>query len=120
LLRAIGDLAEAQRRDSEWIAEVVDELAERLLTAEEGGGLRIERHGWEDLPEPLARRVVRLALRRSGAARDVSRVHIERVVNSLRSGRSGSRIELPGGLELACEQDAFRLRRIPVPGSGAC
>jgi tRNA(Ile)-lysidine synthase len=120
LLRAIGDLAEAQRRDSEWIAEMVEEASERLLTVEPGGGLRIARHGWRDLPEPLARRVVRLALRRSGAARDISRVHIERVVNSLRWGRSGSRIELPGSLELTCEHDAFRLRRIPVEGRGAC
>ena len=119
LLRAIGDLAEAQRRDSEWIAEIVEGEAERFLS-EEDGGLRIERSGWEALPDALARRVVRLALRRTGAARDISRVHLERVVNTLRSGRPGSRIELPGGLELACEHDAFRLRRTPVAGKGAC
>jgi tRNA(Ile)-lysidine synthase len=115
LLRAIGDLAEAQRRDSEWIAEIVEGEAERFVS-EEDGGLRIERSGWEALPDALARRVVRLALRRIGAARDISRVHLERVVNALRSSRPGSRIELPGGLELACEHDAFRLRRTPVAG----
>jgi tRNA(Ile)-lysidine synthase len=119
LLRAIGDLAEAQRRDSEWIAQIVEREAERFLTTEDGG-LRIARSGWEALPEALARRVVRLALRRTGAARDVSRVHLERVVNTLRSGRPGSRIELPGGLELACEDDSFRLRRTPVSPKGAC
>lgn len=119
LLRAIGDLAEAQRRDSEWIAELVESKAEGLLT-EEDGGLRIARSGWEALPEALARRVARLALRRTGAARDISRVHLERVVKLLRSGRPGSCIELPGGLELACEDDAFHLRRTPVPGKGAC
>jgi hypothetical protein len=119
LLRAIGDLAEAQRRDSEWIAELVEREAERLLTLEDGG-LRIARSGWDALPEALARRVARLALRRAGAARDVSRVHLERVVKTLRSGRSGSSIELPGGLELACEHDAFHLRRTPVSGKGPC
>jgi tRNA(Ile)-lysidine synthase len=119
LLRAIGDLAEAQRRDSEWIAEIVEDEADRFLTVEDGG-LRIARSGWEALPEALARRVVRLALLRAGAARDISRVHLERVVNALRSGRQGSCIELPGGLELTCEHDAFRLRRNPVPGKGAC
>jgi tRNA(Ile)-lysidine synthase len=119
LLRAIGDLAEAQRRDSEWIAKLVDGEAERFLTAEDGG-LRIARSGWEALPEALARRLARLALRRTGAARDVSRVHLERVVNALRFAREGSCIELPGGLELTCERDAFRLRRTPVPGRGAC
>jgi tRNA(Ile)-lysidine synthase len=113
LLRAIGDLAEAQRRDAEWIAGIVEREAERFLTEEEGG-LRIVRSGWEALPEALARRVVRLALRRAGAARDISRVHLERVVNILRSGRPGSCIELPGGLELACDHDGFHLRRTPV------
>ena len=114
LLRAIGDLAEAQRRDSEWIAKIVEREAERFLTVEDDG-LRIARSGWQALPEALARRVARLALRRTGAARDISRAHIERVVNALRSGRPGSCIELPGGLELACDRDAVRLRRTPVP-----
>jgi tRNA(Ile)-lysidine synthase len=119
LLRAIGDLAEAQRRDAEWIAEIVEREAERLLTVEEGG-LRMARSGWEALPEALARRVVRLALRRTGGARDISRAHLERVVEALRRGRTGSCIELPGGFELACERHAFHLRRAPVPGKGAC
>jgi tRNA(Ile)-lysidine synthase TilS/MesJ len=119
LLRAIGDLAEAQRRDSEWIAEIVEGEADRLLTVEDGG-LRIARSGWDALPEALARRVARLALRRAGAARDISRVHLERVVNALRSPRRDSCIELPGGLELTCEDEAFRLRRTPVPGERKC
>jgi tRNA(Ile)-lysidine synthase len=119
LLRAIGDLAEAQRRDSEWIAEIVEREAERFLTVEDRG-LRIARSGWEDLPEALARRLVRLALRRTGAARDISRVHLERVVNTLRCGRPGSSIQLPGGLELSCEHEAFHLRRAPVREKGAC
>jgi tRNA(Ile)-lysidine synthase len=115
LLRAIGDLAEAQRRDSEWIAEIVEGEAERFLTVEDDG-LRIALSGFDALPEALARRVVRLALRRSGAARDITRVHIERVVNALRSGRPGARIELPGGLQLVCGREAALLRRAAVSG----
>jgi len=118
--------ARARLRAS-WLPGLRDAFNPRLLRAigdllltEEDGGLRISRSGWEALPEALARRVARLALRRSGAARDISRVHLERVVNTLRSGRPGSCIELPGGLKLACEHDAFHLRRTPVPGKGAC
>lgn len=114
LLRAIGDLAEAQQRDSEWIAKLVEEEAGRFICAEDGG-LRIARSGWEAVPEALARRLVRLLLRRVGAARDVSRVHLDRVLKMLRSGRTGAVIELPGGLELVCDRDAFRLRRVPDP-----
>ena len=110
LLRALCNLAEAQTRDSEWMEELVEREA-RLRFAEEGGQLRIEPKGWEALPEALARRLVRLALRRCGGGRDVSRVHLTRALAFLRNGRRGKRIELPGGLRLSCEGSGFLLAR---------
>jgi tRNA(Ile)-lysidine synthase len=110
LLQRIAALAEAQSRDAEWIAiEVEREAAFRLCETHEG--LRIVRAGWRAVPDALARRLARKALAGQGGARDVSRTHLERMVSFLRSGRTGARIELPGHLELACERDAFWLRR---------
>lgn len=123
LLRAIGDLAEAQRRDAEWIEELVEEEARRRLWPEPGG-LALAREGWSSLPEPLARRVTRRALERTGLGREVSRRHLERALGFLRNGRTGKRLELPGGAVLDCERDAFRLRVRPtartVPREAAC
>ncbi|HXV35788.1 MAG TPA: tRNA lysidine(34) synthetase TilS, partial [Myxococcota bacterium] len=65
LLRAVADLAEAQRRDSEWIAEVVEREAVARFELE-GGWLRARAEGWDELPEALARRIARWALRRCG------------------------------------------------------
>ena len=108
LLRALADLAEALRRDAEWIeAQVASEAARRF--SEEGGCLWIERKEWDALPEALARRLARLALRRAGRGRDVSRAHLGRMLAFFRSGRSGTAIELPGGLELARQAERFRL-----------
>jgi tRNA(Ile)-lysidine synthase len=108
LLRAIGDLAEAQREDSAWIATQVErEAASRF--APDGRWLRIEANDWEALPEALARRLARWALVCCGAGRYVSRVHLERMLAFLRSGRRGSIIELPGGLRLERGRSGFRL-----------
>jgi tRNA(Ile)-lysidine synthase len=108
LLRAIGNLAEAQRRDAEWIAaEVEREAAARF--AEEGSWLVIDAKDWVALPEALSRRLVRAALERCGAGRLVSRVHLERALRFLAEGRAGTAIELPGGLRLRRDAAGFRL-----------
>lgn len=119
LLRVLGDLAESQRRDSEWIeAQVEREASWRF--SREGAELRIERKDWSSLAEALARRLARRALRELGAGRDVSRVHLARMLVFLRAARAGTRLELPGGLELVREREAFRLRPRRVPPTAAC
>jgi tRNA(Ile)-lysidine synthase len=107
-LRAVADLAEAQRRESEWIESRVAERS-RALVAREGEGFRLARAGWTELPDALARRLLRALLRDAGAGRDVSRRHLERTHAFVRSARTGARLELPGGLVLAASRDAFRL-----------
>ena len=44
--------------------------------------------GWAALPEALARRLARRAMREAGLERDVRRVHLERMLDFLRRGRS--------------------------------
>ena len=117
LLRALGDLAEAVRRDGEWIGEFVDaQLAD--LSAVEDRTRRIDPRPWADLPDGLARRLVARMLAQAGAGRDTTRVHILRCVAFLRDGRPGSRIELPGDLELRRDRAGFRLG--PVQPRGSC
>ena len=117
LLRAIGDLAEAQRRESEWTAAWVESEASRRFSAEADGSLRIAAEGWEPAatPDALARRLARVALHRMGASRDVSRMHLDRIVRFWRSGRRGRVLELPGDLALYRDAHGFRLgRRLPL------
>ena len=108
LLRAIADLAEAQRRDSAWIAAEVEREARTRFTSE-GAWLEIDAKDWAALPEALARRLIRDALRRAGISRHVTRVHLERVQRFLERPVRGRRIELPGGLELRGEPGRARL-----------
>ena len=110
LLRAIGDLAEAQRRDSEWLGEIVEEEASHVFDRQENGALRTAARGWAERPEGLARRLVKWALIDVGGGRDLSRAHLMRVLSFLREGRPGRAIQLPGGISLRREnRDSFLL-----------
>ncbi len=111
LLRTLGDLAEAGRRDLEWIEGLVDEaIGERIEFGRDGIRFAIE--GWDALPEALARRVVRRVLIETGLGRHVSRTHLERILAFLRRGRSAGRdkrLELPRGFLLRRRDDCFEL-----------
>ncbi|MEN8160286.1 MAG: tRNA lysidine(34) synthetase TilS [Myxococcota bacterium] len=109
-LRAVGDLAEAMRRESEWIEECVGEEASRRLS-EEGEDIVLDCRGWSELPEALARRLVRRAWHACGAGRDLSRKHLEQTLRLARAGRGGARLELPGGLVVERRRGVLRFRR---------
>jgi len=115
LLRVVADLAEAQRRDSEWIEAQVRRDAQ-LRFESDGKWLRIDVKDWSRLPDALARRLARLALQRCGAARNVTRVHLQRMCAFLGEARVGTAIELPG--ELRLERDSAGCRLGPAAGGG--
>ena len=100
LLRHLCDLAEGQRRDSEWLDALVGQEASQRFRIE-GKWLKIDTMGFAGLPEALARRLARSALRRSGAGRDVSRAHLLRMLAFLRQPRAACVIEFPRGLQLS-------------------
>jgi tRNA(Ile)-lysidine synthase len=127
LLRALGDLAEATRQESEWIdALVADEGGRRFRPGPsehgEDGILRIEAGGWEPdrMPDAFARRLLRSALHRLGAGRDVTRAHLDRALAFLREALPGARLELPGELRLVRDARGFRLGRDSLRSGGSC
>ena len=126
LLRALGDLAEAVRGESDWIdREVAQEAGRRFFEAsdgDDGAVLDIEPAGWEPemTPDALARRLLRHALHRVGGGRDVTRRHLDRGVAFLRTARIGSQLEFPGTLRLERAARGFRLTRARLPSGRPC
>jgi len=116
LLRVLGNFAEAQRRETEWLeARVAEEAPKWLRIGPEL--VEIERGGWTQLPEALARRLVRLAVIAMGGGRDLSNVHLKRALSFLRmedGDRNAATLELPGGLTITREASGYILRRSPV------
>lgn len=128
LLRTIGNLAEAHRRDAEWLSSLVEQEAERIFSRHEGA-LWIDSEAWKGLPEALARRLAQSALRELGLARELTRVHLVRVLAFLdtrgtrrvakagtMTAQGGRILELPRGVRIARELPSFRLYRV---GAGA-
>ena len=71
----------------------------------------IEVAGFDELPEALARRLVRRALIEMGVGRDLTRVHLFRALTFCKQGRPGARVEFPGGVVLARDREEVHLTR---------
>ncbi|MCH2170965.1 tRNA lysidine(34) synthetase TilS [Myxococcota bacterium] len=113
LVRALCRLADAQRADSEWLGEALaGEIRHRL--ERRGNWLYIAGEDWEGLPRAMALRIARTALESCGVARDITRMHLERIVAFLRRGKRGRVLELPGGVRLERHADQWRMG--PVTG----
>jgi len=111
LLRTLGDLAEAGRRDREWIDGLVEEAAKEFV-AIGPSAICFAIEGWDSVPEALARRLVLRGMVEAGLRRDITRTHLERVLAFLRRGRRVGRdkiLELPGGISLRRRDDHFEL-----------
>ncbi len=120
LVRKLAEQAESQRRDAEWIEGLVAEVAQGLLIVRpEQDAVELGKAGWDAFPEALARRLVQRAVREAGAGRDLTRVHLTRVLAFLRSApdaRNGAFIELPGSLRLVRERERYLLTRMIPAG----
>lgn len=99
LTRALCRLADTQRADSAWLEELLAAEVRRRFE-QRGEWLQIAGDDWEGLPRALSLRLARAALGACGVARDVTRVHLERVVAFLSWGKRGRVLELPGGVRL--------------------
>jgi tRNA(Ile)-lysidine synthase len=119
LLRALGDLAETMREESEWIEGLVEREAGRRFH-DDGDATWVDTKDWDRLPDALARRLARQVLHRRGAGRDVSRAHLDRMVAFLGAGAMPRTLELPGGLRLVADARGMRLVRVGLPSEGAC
>jgi tRNA(Ile)-lysidine synthase len=72
--------------------------------------LGIDAKALRDVPAALARRVIRLGLRRAGSSlTDVTFDHVEAIRGLLEDGKSGKVIPLPGGIVAAREFDRLAL-----------
>jgi tRNA(Ile)-lysidine synthase len=122
LLRTLGDLAETCRTDAEWMASVVAEETQKRFRESEDG-LAIARAGWAELPEALARRLVRSALVKMGAGREVTRAHLLRghaFLAAPAAAECGRALEFPAGLRLVRYPRHCLLSRLPVAKESAC
>jgi tRNA(Ile)-lysidine synthase len=111
---ALARTAENLRADAEYMDSVAS-LAAREITAVGEEVLRLHAERLAALPEPIAARVVRQALRVAAAAggewaSDVTSAHV-RAVLDLAERRGRRRVDLPSGLLAARTKEYVRISR---------
>jgi tRNA(Ile)-lysidine synthase len=111
--------AEHVRADAEYL-DALASMASREVTSVGEDDLRLDADALAALPEPIASRVVRQALRVAAAAggewpSDVTAAHV-RAVLSLAERRGPRRVDLPAGLLAARAKEYVRISRAS-PGS---
>lgn len=89
-VKTLCSMGELLLRDESYLQSIADEALEQ--TRREGG---FDRESLNALPLPILTRALRAALREAGAAVDIERVHIERLI-ALLGGRTGAKLQLPG------------------------
>jgi len=107
--------AEVIRADAEYLESWADGIARGIVHVDESEIRILVKEALEELPEPLAARVVRRALRLAAAAEgewesDVAASHIWAVID-LAHGRPGRAVDLPGPLKARRDREYVRVSR---------
>jgi len=114
---AVGNVARAAtllREEDDWLEDLAAQAFDGLRSDDEyPGGTMLDATGLAALPRPLARRVVRGALREvRGHQRDISQEHVEWVLAAVTEGSDASR-DLPG---VRVRMERRQLRLLPLTG----
>jgi tRNA(Ile)-lysidine synthase len=109
LAESLAHLADLAYEEERWWAAEVARLAERMLVVSPGA-VEVSARELGQLPRPVARRLIRLAIRQAkGNVRGVQFDHIESVLELL---EAGGRTEFPGIHAIR----SFDWLRLEVPG----
>jgi tRNA(Ile)-lysidine synthase len=104
------------RSDADWLEAIAAGAYADVASPPDDGEVRLRAADLTELPDAIASRVVRIAVRTLGAEPDAS--HVE-AVRSLAAGRPGRRASLPGGLVSRRERGYVRVFRAGGPGADA-
>jgi tRNA(Ile)-lysidine synthase len=115
LIETLSRTVEILEGEDAWIRALTDEWINKNGTNDDEDFV-IPIEALESETPAMVRRIVRATLRKAGSdLQNVSFEHIESVRQLLEPGKSGKRIEIPGGLEAAREfgRLVFRTARVP-------
>ena len=125
LLRTMARLADVMQEEEAWIRVTVAKVAEGMTAKGpqlRGSELVWVEKGWNQLPDGLALRVIRQGLHDLGRGRNVTRVHLQRVLDFLRRPdvETGRSMQLPGGDCVTRTATGYRVALDPRDESPAC
>lgn len=108
--RALVRAADVLREDAALLDAMARRRFSRLRRGRAGGGFTIDVAGLARLEPPIARRVIRVALRDSGVSEKAASSRLVAAVLDLAQGPRGRRLDLPGDVVVARVADRLEWR----------
>ncbi|MDE2941966.1 MAG: tRNA lysidine(34) synthetase TilS [Chloroflexota bacterium] len=106
--QALLRMSSSAAHDLDFLEQAAGDALRRLEVAAEHD-ITVSRAGFGELHPAVQRHLLRLAYRElAGAAKELTHRHVEDMVR-LSSGRTGAKLELPGGIRFEVGYDTLRL-----------
>ncbi len=110
ILSALDRLSRIACEDKEYLYLQVDKV--RDIVSGEGDSRIISRKDYLKLHPAIGKRLIGMTLKEMGLVQDMTAVHLEGADNLMRKGKTGGRIDFPGGYGLRLVYEGGELYRL--------
>jgi len=119
VVETLAHAADLLRDEDNYLGDLAAERF-RLLASLRGDSVVLRSRALQDLPVPLRRRILRLALAEArGDLRRIALQHVEQSLSLLEERRRRGRVSLPGGTAVDVQGDQLRIAREGPPAGAA-
>ena len=116
VVKDLSRTADILREEDNYLEIIVTKTLMRLISRKSNKSIDLFLIPLGTLEKPLLRRVLRRAIDATSGLRGISFVHVEDIIDLIRNGRSGDRINMPKGLRAIKNYATLQLT-LEVPGS---
>jgi len=110
ILSALNRLAQIAREDKEYLYEQVDKVKD--IVSQEAGICKIPRREYGELHSAVGKRLISATFKEMGLLQDMTAVHLDGADNLFRQGKTGDRMDFPGGYGLRISYNEGELYKV--------
>ena len=112
LVRNICRTMEIIREEDDYLEIVVTKTLMRLVSRKSNDTIELFLSPLQTIERPILRRVLRRALDATEGLRGISLAHVEDMISLIKTGNSGDRIYLPGGIRVIRDYSILKITSV--------
>jgi tRNA(Ile)-lysidine synthase len=112
LVRNICRTMDILREEDEYLEIVVTKTLMRLVSRKSNDTIELFLSPLQTIERPILRRVLRRAIDATEGLRGISLAHIEDMISLIKTGNSGDRIYLPGGIRVIRDYSILKITSV--------
>jgi tRNA(Ile)-lysidine synthase len=112
LIRNICRTMDIIREEDDYLEVVVTKTLMRLISRKSNDTIELFLSPLQTIERPILRRVLRRAIDATEGLRGISLAHIEDMINLIKTGDSGDRIYLPGGIRVIRDYSILKITSV--------